>query len=144
MDEPKLERTLLNLLSNSIKFTPSNGNIIVMVRRDANKVFIDIKDTGIGISEDYLPYIFDKFKQVDSSLTRFNEGSGLGLSIVKGLVTIQDGTISVASKPNVGTIFTLTFPITKIDNVTSSSPIKHSNLDEIVKIELSDIKDKED
>lgn len=144
VDEPKLERTLLNLLSNSIKFTPSNGNIIVMVRRDANKVFIDIKDTGIGISEDYLPYIFDKFKQVDSSLTRFNEGSGLGLSIVKGLVTIQDGTISVASKPNVGTIFTLTFPITKIDNVTSSSPIKHSNLDEIVKIELSDIKDKED
>lgn len=143
VDEEKLERVLLNLLSNSIKFTSANGNIMVMLRKDIENVIIDIKDTGIGIEEEDLPYIFDKFKQVDSSLTRFNEGSGLGLSIVKGLVTIQNGTIDVFSKKNIGTVFTLTFPITEVTQNKPKYAITSSDLQETVKLELSDIKDKE-
>lgn len=142
IDELKIERALLNLLSNAIKFTLPGGTIYVSIKLNFKNIVIDIKDTGIGIPESYLPFIFERFKQVDSSFTRFNEGSGLGLSIVKGLITLHNGTINVISSEGVGSTFTIILPITTVNNEHNNYAIENSELTQIVHIELSDIIEK--
>lgn len=131
-DEQKMEQILINLISNAIKFTPAYGSVKVM----ANKItrnyqpFLELKvqDTGYGISKDKLPHIFDRFYQVDNSSTRKEEGSGIGLSLVKELVQILDGQITVDSKINKGTVFNVHLPIyNKADKKTpSTTPIPES------------------
>ncbi len=108
-DLEALERVILNLLSNAIKFSKAGGNIYVNVHmdRENSKVLIDIKDDGIGIPQDNLDKIFDRFIQVNKSTTRDNEGTGIGLSIVKKLMVIMGGDCEVESKLGVGTQFTL-------------------------------------
>lgn len=110
-DPEKIERVILNLLANSIKFTKPGGNITVNMYDKGENIIISIKDTGIGIPNDKLDIIFDRFRQVDRSLTRKQEGSGIGLSIVKSLVELHKGSISVLSEYGKGTEFIIVFPV---------------------------------
>ena len=103
-DSEKIERIILNILANAIKFTKPNGDITVNMYDKGKNIIISIKDTGIGIPNDKLNIIFDRFRQVDKSLTRDHEGSGIGLSLVKSLVELHKGTISVFSEYGKGKI----------------------------------------
>lgn len=110
-DPEKIERVILNLLSNSIKFTRPGGSMKVNMYDKGKNIIISIKDTGIGIPKDKLNIIFDRFIQVDRSLSRKQEGSGIGLSIVKSLVELHGGTISVRSEYGKGTEFVIVLPV---------------------------------
>lgn len=143
-DLDKLERILLNILSNAVKFTDSGGNIFVNIYDGEEFVTISIEDTGIGIHKDKLDIIFDRFRQVDRSFTRNHEGSGIGLSLVKFLVEVLGGTISVESEYGVGTRFTIKLPVKLIDENKNKENVKllDNNLNsyvERIKIEFSDI-----
>ncbi|TXT34486.1 MAG: multi-sensor hybrid histidine kinase [Chitinophagaceae bacterium] len=114
-DDDRLKQILTNLVSNAIKFTGTGGNISLrlnLIKQEDETVFIQfaIKDTGIGIPEDKLKTIFERFEQADSATTRKYGGTGLGLSIVKQLVTLQNGTVDVHSTINAGSEFIVTIP----------------------------------
>ena len=111
LDVDKFERILLNLISNSVKFTKPGGEILITVHDLADTVEISVKDTGIGIEKNKLDIIFDRFRQVNSSLIKDSEGSGIGLSIVKSLVEMHKGKITVLSEEGVGTEFIISFPV---------------------------------
>ncbi|MCO4822664.1 MAG: response regulator [Flavobacteriaceae bacterium] len=115
-DVDKISHILGNLISNAIKFTPKGGKIGVFLNRShlAESDFIELKiqDNGIGIKADKIDHIFDRFYQVDDSNTRKAQGSGIGLSLVKELVKLMDGEITVLSEVNKGSIFTVLLPIT--------------------------------
>ncbi len=137
IDCNKIERVLLNLLSNAIKFSKNEGIIRVNLIKINDIVRIVVEDNGIGIKDDDLNKIFDKFVQLDSTMTRQNEGSGIGLSIVKSFVELHNGTIRVESKINEGAKFIVELPI-----VTGDKEYKEYSVDEIInksKLELSDI-----
>jgi two-component system phosphate regulon sensor histidine kinase PhoR len=97
-DPIKMERVVLNLLSNAVKFTPQHGSIYVNIYESEYKVIISVKDTGIGIPKEMTDLIFERFVQVDKSLKKNQEGSGIGLSLVKSIVELHSGTISVKSE----------------------------------------------
>ena len=140
-DQEKLTRAVLNLISNAIKFT-QKGNICVEIRKKENTIYISIKDTGIGIPEDKIDSIFDPFMQVDSSLSRNYEGSGLGLSIAKSIVDLHNGHISVKSRLGKGSTFTIELPIRLVKENESQAFIGREfmpNHEENIKVELSDI-----
>jgi signal transduction histidine kinase/ActR/RegA family two-component response regulator len=110
-DPGRLQQVMWNLLSNAVKFTPNGGAVRVVLAGDRNEVVIRVSDTGIGIHADFLPHVFERFRQADASTTRRHGGLGLGLSIVKELVELQGGTIEVASGgAGQGASFTLRFP----------------------------------
>ncbi|MCI9062792.1 MULTISPECIES: sensor histidine kinase [Romboutsia] len=137
IDCDKIERVLLNLLSNAIKFSKKEGTIKVNLIKNNDILRIEVEDNGIGIKDDNLHKIFDKFVQLDSTMTRKNEGTGIGLSIVKSFVELHNGNISVESKINEGSIFTVDLPI-----VNEEIEYKEYSEDEIInksKLELSDI-----
>lgn len=136
IDVEKIERVLLNLLSNAIKFSYSGGSIYTKLTTDSRNISISIKDTGIGIDTEHLETIFKKFCQVDNGFTRNNEGSGIGLSIVKSFVDLHKGNIFVNSIKGKGTTFTILLPITTI-NENEVNPLLSS--DKNVNVELSDI-----
>lgn len=114
-DPTQLQRIITNLLSNAFKFTPEYGKILVVaqVREEGQDRWLKlkVKDTGIGISEEKLPHIFDRFYQIDDSTTRQNEGSGIGLALVHELVNLMKGKIEVDSKLGKGTSFDIWLPI---------------------------------
>ncbi len=110
-DSDKVERLMLNLISNSIKFTKPGGEIFINIIDTGEVVNVSVRDTGIGIEEDKVAIIFDRFRQVNSSLIKDSEGSGIGLYLVKSLVEMHNGEIKVVSTPNVGTEFTISFPV---------------------------------
>lgn len=114
-DADKMERVMLNLLSNSGKFTKPGGSIMVKVSNGEEFIAISVKDTGIGIAKDKQEMIFERFRQVDKSLSRNNEGSGIGLSLVKSLVELHKGTITIESEYGLGSEFIIRLPITKVD-----------------------------
>lgn len=142
-DPDKIERIILNLLSNSIKFTPSGGSIFVNVFQSEERVCIRVSDTGIGIPEDKLSIIFERFRQVDSSLHREYEGSGIGLSLVKALVEGHGGNISLKSEYGQGTEVTIELPakIVQEDKTYMEKKAINHNIDKVQKIniEFSDI-----
>lgn len=141
-DEEKLERILLNLISNATKFTRPGDTIKVTLQDKHDHVIISVKDSGIGIPEDKLPQIFERFKQVDSSLSRSHEGSGIGLSLVKSLVEMHGGKIDVKSIHQKGTEFIITLPaktITGNDNHTPKMDLTRDSNIEKIQIEFSDI-----
>jgi len=110
-DERALQQILWNLLHNAIKFTPKGGRIDATVREDNGLVSIVVDDTGLGISRDFLPHVFERFRQQDSSPTRETPGLGLGLSIAKHLVDLHGGSIRAFSKgENAGATFTVELP----------------------------------
>lgn len=114
-DENKIQQILINLLTNAINFTPEYGNVKVIAGRtiyqDQEFLELMVQDTGKGIPNDKLPYIFDRFYQADDSSTRSGEGTGIGLALVKELVHLLDGEIKVDSEPNHGTKFEVYLPI---------------------------------
>ncbi|MBU3197957.1 sensor histidine kinase [Clostridium estertheticum] len=141
-DPEKIERVILNLLSNSIKFTRSGGIMKVNMYDKGKNIIIAIKDTGIGIPPDKLNIIFDRFRQVDRSLTRKQEGSGIGLSIVKSLVELHGGTISVRSEYGKGTEFIIVLPIMvlpKDNDIYEAFESESQERIERIHIEFSDI-----
>ncbi len=117
IDLDKIERIILNLLSNAIKYTKEGGKIIVSINIGDNDINISIKDTGSGIPEEKLRNIFKKFVQVDRTLSREYEGTGIGLFLVKSLVEMHDGEISVKSDVGKGTEFIVKLPIKTIEEV---------------------------
>ena len=141
-DPEKIERVILNLLANSIKFTKPGGSMTVNMYDKGENIIISIKDTGIGIPKDKLGIIFDRFRQVDRSLTRNHEGSGIGLSIVKSLVEIHGGKISVLSEYGEGTEFIIVFPVIVMPNENDICGIFEAESQERIEtihIEFSDI-----
>ena len=110
-DFEKLERIMLNLLSNSIKYNKANGKIEVLLNDCGDSFNIAVRDTGIGIPSDKLEYIFERFRQVENRLRKSNEGSGIGLSLVKDLIEIQDGIIEVKSELGIGSEFKIKLPV---------------------------------
>ncbi|OWY67578.1 ATPase [cyanobacterium TDX16] len=121
-DAERLEQIVWNLLSNAIKFTPSGGRIIVKLDQIDSLAQIQVCDTGQGISADFLPYVFERFRQADSSKTRAQGGLGLGLSIVRQLVELHGGTVHAAS-PGVGqgTTMTVRLPLLPAKNSPASN-----------------------
>ncbi len=142
-DEFRTRQVLLNLVSNAAKFT-SEGSITIRTYpwhddlQDRDIVRIDVADTGIGIDEKDLPLLFEAFRQVDSSLTRTQGGTGLGLPIAKSLVEMQGGEMLVESKVNVGSVFSVTIPIEPVmekEEQEQTEPKTKDELDPATQIE---------
>ena len=114
-DSNRLQQVIWNLLSNAIKFTPKEGRIQVVLERVNSHAEICVEDTGIGIRPEFLPHVFDRFRQADPSTTRHHGGLGLGLSIVKNLVELHGGTVRVKSPgENQGSTFIVALPISYV------------------------------
>lgn len=132
-DPDRLQQIVWNLLANAIKFTPEAGKIEVRVEQTESHVQIHVSDTGIGITKDFLPYIFERFRQADSTITRSYSGLGLGLAIVRQLVELHSGTIYAHSAgEGQGATFTVELLLIS-DNLAASDtsqvlPIVASNL----------------
>lgn len=109
LDARYYEQILDNLLSNAVKFT-DEGGVMVEIEQDDEWVYLHVRDTGVGINEAFVPYLFDDFKQESSGLDRDHEGNGLGLAITSRLVELLHGTIDVESAKGVGSTFTVSFP----------------------------------
>ncbi|MGK5090975.1 ATP-binding protein [Deltaproteobacteria bacterium TL4] len=109
-DPNKIRQILINLLGNSIKFTDEGGAITVTISRENEWIIIAVADTGCGIPKDQHESIFDSFRQVDGSATRNYEGTGLGLALVKSMIQLLGGNITVESELNVGSTFMIQFP----------------------------------
>jgi len=142
IDEEKYERIILNLLSNAIKFTPTGKSVIVNLQLIKGSICIEVIDRGIGIPKDKLDIIFDKFGQVDSSLSRQAEGTGIGLSLVKRFVGALGGNITVKSIKGKGSTFTILLPIEKAINEKvkkTQGDLLDNRLVQTSKIEFSDI-----
>ncbi|WP_411680991.1 ATP-binding protein [Clostridium thailandense] len=143
-DADKIERIVLNILSNAIKFTDRGGSILVNIYDLDDKIKLSIKDTGIGIPEDKLESIFGRFAQVDRSLSRKSEGSGIGLSLVKSLVELHSGVVYVKSKLEEGSEFIIELPV-KLVEEEKEKELEQCYTDstskyiERVQIEFSDI-----
>lgn len=110
VDRDKLEKIILNLQFNALKFTGSGGVVEVRAERHEGRLRLQVKDTGMGISAENLPHIFDRFWQADTSSRRKYQGVGIGLALVKELVEVQEGTVIATSELGVGTTFTLSLP----------------------------------
>lgn len=126
VDENAIERILLNILSNSIKFTKPGGAINTNIIYKKDTIEVIIEDTGIGIPEDKINFIFDRFNDVNKGYIGNIYGSGIGLSMVKSMINLIGGEISVESKLNKGTKFIITIPIEIIDNADDNSLEKYN------------------
>jgi signal transduction histidine kinase/CheY-like chemotaxis protein len=110
-DEPRLRQVFTNLLGNAIKFTPEGGTIRVRVEGDSDVVRVEVSDSGIGIPDSFLPYVFEPFRQADSSWTRKHSGLGLGLAIAKAIIDLHGGSIEATSGgTGAGATFRVTLP----------------------------------
>lgn len=141
-DQDKIERVILNLLSNAIKFTKDKGSIWVSVFDLGDNIKISVKDNGIGIPPENLNKIFHRFTQVDSSLSRSKEGSGIGLALVKSLVELHGGNIKVNSEVGKGSEFIIELPAKILKESSNSSVMYDAGIcenSEKISIEFSDI-----
>ena len=142
-DPDKIERIMLNLLSNAIKFSKANGSIQVQIMDKGSIIHIAVRDNGIGIRSENCNRIFERFRQIDKSIKRNREGSGIGLSLVKSFVEMHEGTIKVNSVYGEGSEFIISLPVKVLDNANCSmedNPIDYNNGNiEKIHIEFSDI-----
>lgn len=122
-NEDAIRRIVRNLMENAIKFTPDGGQVRVRVWESEGEVVLEVEDTGIGISEELVPDIFQAFRQESEGITREFDGSGLGLSIVHHLVEVHRGAIQVDTEKGEGTCFTVRLPPTTDDNGTASADV---------------------
>jgi PAS domain S-box-containing protein len=140
-DPDKIERIMLNLLSNAAKFTKKHGSINVTLKKESDKVYISVKDTGIGIPKEKLDVVFQRYVQANNSLIKEQQGSGIGLSLVKSLAEMHAGRVCVYSEPNKGSEFIVELPANVVD---SETPPEHQAVAgegriERINIEFSDI-----
>ena len=129
-DPERLQQVLWNLLSNAVKFTGRGGNIQVRLERVDSHLELTVSDTGIGISPEFLPHVFERFRQADSGITRERGGLGLGLSIARQLTEMHGGTID-ASSPGLdqGATFRVTIPVVIVHPARDESPRVHPRAD---------------
>jgi signal transduction histidine kinase/CheY-like chemotaxis protein len=110
-DSSRVQQIVWNLLSNAVKFTPAGGHVSVELTQDDGHVVLGVRDTGMGIAPEFLPHVFERFRQADSSTTRTHSGVGLGLAIVRDLVELHGGSIEGRSDgPDKGSMFIVRFP----------------------------------
>jgi len=121
-DSDKLEKILLNLLFNALKFTPAGGAVHLNAARQNGDMVLEVLDTGIGISEEKLPFVFDRFWQGDTSSQRKYQGVGIGLALVKELVEVQGGKVGVNSEMGKGTQFTVRLPYLEVNRQVFHMP----------------------
>jgi PAS domain S-box-containing protein len=152
-DPNRLQQVLWNLLSNAVKFTPSGGRVQVVLERVNSHIEICVADTGVGIPVEFLPYVFDRFRQGDPSTTRRYGGLGLGLSIVRSLVELHGGTVRVKSPgQNLGSTFIIALPISHVQsdesdrrrNVRSPDPLESFELPELGGVSVLIVDDEPD
>ena len=125
-DERKTKQVLINLISNAVKFTPRGGVIEVSGRLDMQAgLAITVADTGIGIAPENLQRVLEPFMQVDSSLGRLHQGTGLGLPLVKAIMALHGGTLDLKSEVGVGTTATVVFPRERVIAVSDFAPSGH-------------------
>lgn len=140
-DAEKIKRILLNLLSNAIKFTEKGDDIAVSLYSDKEAAYISVKDTGIGIQDNMMAIIFERFRQVDKSFTRRCEGSGIGLYLAKSLTELHGGSIEVKSEYGKGSEFIVRLPLWLVedDEIAAASEETSSAYMDMASIEFSDI-----
>ena len=141
-DVNKIKRVILNLLSNSAKFTNSQGFISVSVRNKNSFIEISVKDTGIGIQRDKQKIIFEKFAQVDKSLSRISEGTGMGLSIVKSFIELHKGSVKLVSSYGKGSEFIISIPTDLKPDFTDECACTNLNYSidsNLIDVEFSDV-----
>src|SRR5262249_40963467 len=107
----RLRQVILNLLDNAIKYTPAGGTVAVGVTLRDHQTLVEVRDTGIGITPEHQPFVFDRFYRVDKARTRADGGTGLGLSIARSIVVGHGGYVAVTSAPGQGSSFTVTLPL---------------------------------
>jgi len=135
-DADRLQQIVWNLLTNAVKFTPKGGRIQLKVQRIDSHVDIVVSDSGVGISKDFLPYVFDRFRQADASTTRIHGGLGLGLSIVHQLVDLHGGSASVQSEgEGKGATFTITLPFVAVISQTEEESVHPTQSEEILSLD---------
>ena len=124
-DKRAITQILLNLVSNAVKFTPRNGNVNINTQPDGNHILISVADNGIGISAHDLTKLGNPFFQASGAHNRSHEGTGLGLSVVRGLVGLYEGRILVESTPGKGTKITVRLPVAHgARSIKSPAPAK--------------------
>jgi signal transduction histidine kinase len=129
-DADRLQQVVWNLLSNAVKFTHRDGRVAIRLSRRGNDAVLSVSDTGIGISPDFLPHVFDRFSQADGSATRRHGGLGLGMAIVRHLVELHGGTVHAASDgENKGATFTIELPMQCSDSRDEVQPELAANAD---------------
>ena len=143
-DANRLQQVLWNLLSNAVKFTPTGGKLRVLLRGNGAEAMVVVSDTGKGISPQFLPFVFDRFRQADSTSTRLHGGLGLGLAIARHLIEIHGGTVEAASEgEGQGSTFTVRLPlagsITEVSQAAESSEADDREANELVKSQLSGV-----
>jgi CheY-like chemotaxis protein len=124
-DPDRLQQIVWNLLSNAIKFTPKGGKVQLRLARVDSHVEITVSDTGRGIAPDFLPFVFERFRQADSSFSREHGGLGLGLAIARNLAELHGGTVTAASGGiNQGATFTVSLPLMIVHPVAADASLR--------------------
>ena len=141
-DADRLQQVIWNLLSNASKFTPAGGNVRLTVREANGSAEIQVSDTGPGVASDFLPHVFERFTQADGSTTRTHGGLGLGLAIVRHLVELHGGLISVDNAGTGGAVFTVTLPIPSVELSKPTETIAQEKLPAITPeiLDLADLR----
>lgn len=140
-DSENIERVMLNLLSNSIKFTEIGGNILVDLSLEDQWVKIRVKDDGSGIPKEFRAFIFDRFIQINKGFNRTKEGSGIGLALVKSIIEMHEGQVYVADNDDQGAEIVVRIPNIKLEDDESNAMAQHQQISEKISIEFSDIYD---
>jgi len=137
-DPEKVDKVVLNLISNAIKFSECGGQIFVNIKNNINYIEISVEDNGIGIETEYFYSIFNKYSQIDKSLSRGAEGTGVGLNLVKSIVELSGGSIKVESELGVGSKFTVRFPSKQVLNENTQANSMR-NEKQNIQVEFSDV-----
>jgi signal transduction histidine kinase len=122
-DRDRLRQAFANLLDNAIKYTSSGGRVTVTVTREIDRAIVTMEDTGVGISAEHLPRIWERLYRADPS--RSERGLGLGLSLVKAFVEAHGGTVDAASQPGSGSKFTVRLPVAGQSGAAGAAPLQH-------------------
>jgi signal transduction histidine kinase len=122
-DRSRLQQVIVNLIANAIKYTQERGEVAVTVRNDGRVAILEVSDNGVGISDEALPHVFERFYRADKARSRNSGGAGLGLAIVKAICTAQGAEIKVSSREGHGSRFTVELPLldTSEDNLVKQA-----------------------